>query len=133
PVRRLLAPVGERYRRIRIESREVIGGEIGELLLSDRFDLAIAPRTSSPRGFHTRVVRREPMGVALSRTDRLARRKRIELATAADRLFEIWPREMAPGLFDTIVGYCRPAGFEPMTDQKAAGNTVWVKLPRERA
>jgi len=83
-----LAHLGERYPRIRVESREVMGCEIRELLLSDRFDLAIAPRTSYPRGFHTRVVRREPLGVALSRTDRLPRRQRIELSTLADRLFE---------------------------------------------
>ena len=85
------------------------GGEIGELLLSDRFNLATAPRTSYSWGFHTPVVRREPLRIALSRTDRLPRRQRIELAMLADRLFEIWPREMAPGLFDTIVGYCRAA------------------------
>lgn len=131
-VPRLLAHVGERYPRIRVESREVMGGEIGELLFSDRFDLAIAPMTSYPRGFHTRVVRREPLGIALSRTDRLARRQRIELTTLADRLFEIWPREMAPGLFDTIVGYCRAAGFEPRIDEQATGNTVWRNLARGR-
>src|SRR5215471_9166324 len=88
--------------------------------------------TSYPKGFHSRTVRREPLRVALSTTDPLAQRKRIDLATLADRLFEVWPRDMAPGFYDTIVGTCRTAGFEPQLDEQAAGNTVWGNLTRGR-
>ena len=102
------------------------------MLLAGRYDLAVAPMTSYPRGFHTRTVRREPLRIALSQTDPLARRKRIELATLAGRLFEVWPRDMAPGFYDTVVGTCRAAGFEPQLDEQAAGNTVWGNLARGR-
>jgi DNA-binding transcriptional LysR family regulator len=68
--------------------------------------------------------------VALSKNDQLARRKRIKLATLADRRFELWPREMAPGFYDSVVGTCRTAGFEPTLDEQAAGNTVWGNLAR---
>jgi DNA-binding transcriptional LysR family regulator len=57
---------------------------------------------------------------------------RIELSTLADQLFEVWPRDMAPGFYDTVVSACRAAGFEPRLDEQAAGNTVWGNLARGR-
>ena len=118
--------------QVKIEAREVFGADIPELLLAERYDLAIAPMTSYPKGVHSRTLRREPLRIALSNTDPLARRKRIELATLAGRLFEVWPRDMAPGFYDTVVGTCRTAGFEPRLDEQAAGNTVWGNLARGR-
>ena len=131
-VPKLLARLAEAHPQVKVEAREVFGADIPELLLSERFDLALAPMTSYPEGFHCRTVRREPLRVALSSTDPLARRKRIELTTLADRLFEVWPRDMAPGFYDTVVGTCRTAGFEPRLDEQAAGNTVWGNLARGR-
>jgi DNA-binding transcriptional LysR family regulator len=109
-----------------------LGADIPELLLAGRYDLALAPRTSYPTGFHSRTIRREPLRVALRTTDPLARRKRIKLATLAGRLFEVWPRDMAPGFYDTVAGTCRTAGFEPQLDEQATGNTVWGNLARGR-
>ena len=129
---RLLARLAVAHPQVRVEAREVFGADIPELLLAERYDLAIAPMTSYPKGFHSRTLRREPLRLALSRTDPLARRRRIELATLAGRLFEVWPRDMAPGFYDTVVGACRTAGFEPRLDEQAAGNTVWGNLARGR-
>jgi DNA-binding transcriptional LysR family regulator len=39
---------------------------------------------------------------------------------------------MAPGFYDTVVGACRDAGFEPVLDENAAGNTVWGYLAHGR-
>ena len=129
---RLLARLAEAHPQVKIETREVFGADVPELLLAERYDLALAPRTSYPAGFHSRTVRREPLRVALSTTDPLARRKHIALATLADRMFEVWPRDMAPGFYDTVVGTCRMAGFEPQLDEQATGNTVWGNLARGR-
>ena len=103
----------------------MFGGDIPELLLAEHYDLALAPMTAYPRGFRHRTVRREPLRLAVNENDALARRKRIELATLRRRRFEVWPREMAPGFYDTVIGACRAAGFEPDLDEHAAGNTVW--------
>jgi DNA-binding transcriptional LysR family regulator len=131
-VPKLLTRLAEAHPQVNVEAREVFGADIPELLLAERFDLALAPMTSYPDGFHCRTVRREPLRLALSSTDPLARRNRIGLATVADRLFEVWPRDMAPGFYDTVVGTCRTAGFEPRLDEQAAGNTVWGNLARGR-
>jgi DNA-binding transcriptional LysR family regulator len=129
---KLLAHLNKVHPQVKVEAREVFGADIPELLLAERYDLALAPMTSYPKGFHSRTVRREPLRIALSNTDPLARRKRINLAALAGRLFEVWPRDMAPGFYDTIVGTCRTAGFEPRLDEQAAGNTVWGNLARGR-
>jgi DNA-binding transcriptional LysR family regulator len=129
---KLLGRLNQVHPQVKIEAREVFGADVPELLLAERYDLALAPRTSYPKGFHSRSIRREPLRIALSTTDPLARRKRIALATLADRLFEVWPRDMAPGFYDTVVGTCRTAGFEPQLDEQATGNTVWGNLARGR-
>ena len=129
---RLLARLSQVHPQVKVEAREVFGADIPELLVAERYDLAIAPMSSYPRGFHTRTVRRETLRIALSTTDPLARRRRIQLAALAGRLFEVWPRDMAPGFYDTVVGTCRTAGFEPTLDEQAAGNTVWGNLARGR-
>jgi DNA-binding transcriptional LysR family regulator len=131
-VPKLLARLAQAHSQVKVGAREVFGADIPELLLAERYDLALAPMTSYPEGFHTRAVRREPLRLALGGTDPLARRNRIDLATLADRLFEVWPRDMAPGFYDTVVGTCRAAGFEPRLDEQAAGNTVWGNLARGR-
>jgi DNA-binding transcriptional LysR family regulator len=129
---RLLARLSDVLPQLKIQGREVLGADIPELLLSDRCDVALAPVTSYPKGFHTQALRREALVVALSDTEPLARRKRLALSTLADRPFEVWPREMAPGFYDTVVGTCRTAGFEPTLDEQAAGNIVWGNLASGR-
>jgi DNA-binding transcriptional LysR family regulator len=129
---RLLARMNQVYPQVKVEAREVFGADIPELLTTGRYDLALAPKTSYPAGFYSRAVRREPLRVALSETDPLARRTPIQLASLADRLFEVWPRDMAPGFYDTVIGTCRIADFEPRLDEQATGNTVWGNLARGR-
>ena len=129
---KLLTRMAEVHPQVKVEAREVFGADIPELLAAERYDLALAPMTSYPSGFRSRTVRREPLRVALSKTDPLARRNRIQLAGLADRLFEVWPRDMAPGFYDAVIGTCRTAGFEPRLDEQATGNTVWGNLARGR-
>src|SRR5262249_32848449 len=65
----LVARLGEARPQVKVEAREVFGADIPELLLAERYDLALAPMTSYPKGFHSRTVRREPLRIALSKTD----------------------------------------------------------------
>jgi DNA-binding transcriptional LysR family regulator len=131
-VPRLLARMTEAQPRVKVEAREVFGADISDLLLDGRFDLGLAPRTSYPKGLQSLPVRRETMQLALSSSDPISARKRIELSTLANRFFELWPRDMAPGFYDTVVAACRTAGFEPNLDEQATGNTVWGNLARGR-
>jgi DNA-binding transcriptional LysR family regulator len=129
---RLLARISEVHRQLKVEAREVFGGDIPSLLLAERYDMALAPATRYPSGFRSRTIRREPMRIVLSDRDPLALRDRLPLEAVADRSFEIWPHEMAPGFYEAVTGTCRAAGFEPALDEHATGNTVWGNIARGR-
>lgn len=47
-------------------------------------------------------------------------------------MIELWPRDMAPGYYDTVVGAAKSAGFDPVLDEHAAGSTVWGNIARGR-
>jgi DNA-binding transcriptional LysR family regulator len=121
----LLERLGDALPDVEVVSREVFGGDIPELLLSEAHDLAIAPATSYPDGFVQRIVRREPMKLAVSASDELADRGPVSLRDLRDRTFETWPRDMSPGFYDVVLAACRAAGFEPRVDEHATGNAVW--------
>ena len=128
----LLTRLGKLYPSVKVEAREVFGGDIEELLTSGRYDLALAPMTSYANDLRQRTTRRERLRVALADGHAMADSDRIELPALSDEQFEIWPREMAPGFYDAVLGVCRGAGFEPRLDDRAAGNTVWGNIARGR-
>ena len=57
---RLLARLNQVYPRVKVEAREVFGADIPELLAAERYDLALAPMTSYPSGFHARTSTNRP-------------------------------------------------------------------------
>jgi DNA-binding transcriptional LysR family regulator len=128
----LLTRLNQTYPQLEVDAREVFGSDISDLLLSEEYDLAIAPMTSYAPGLHSRVVRREPLRIAVSEQDPLAKRDSVALRELRDLRFELWPREMSPGFYDAVLGACRVAGFEPSIDEHAAGNTVWGYLAHGR-
>ena len=70
----------------------------------------------------------EPMVVALFKGHSAAGLKEIDLATLKDDPFLLFPREVAPTVYDTIVDACRTAGFEPIIGQVAPHFTSIVNL-----
>jgi DNA-binding transcriptional LysR family regulator len=129
----LLARAEGALPELAIESREVFGGDIPQLLDAEAADLAIAPATAYPRGLAKRTLRREPMLLAVSDDDPMATAGgAVELGTLAGRTFETWPREMAPGFYDAVLAACRAAGFEPRLDEHGTGNAVWRYIVEQR-
>jgi DNA-binding transcriptional LysR family regulator len=118
--------------KLKLDLREVFGGDIPQLLSEGSQDAAICPRTTLPEGFARQEVRREPFVAAVSSEHPLARRDAIALEDLADERFELWPRDMAPGFHDAVLGACRGAGFEPQLDEHTAGSTVWGNIAQNR-
>ena len=46
----------------------------------------------------------------------------------ADSAFILFPRHMAPGLYDDVVSFCRSAGFSPRVEQEAVQMQTIVSL-----
>jgi DNA-binding transcriptional LysR family regulator len=72
---------------------------------------------------------REPLVAALPQRHSLARgRGPLPLARLKDAPFILFPRHMAPGLYDDVVGFCRKAGFSPRVEQEAVQMQTIVSL-----
>jgi DNA-binding transcriptional LysR family regulator len=128
----LVADLAKSLPHLKVDAREVFGGDIDDLLASGRHDLALAPTTGYTGDTQHRTIRRESLRVAVAEDHPLADRDTIDLAALSDQQFEIWPRDMAPGFYDTVVGICRAAGFEPTLDERGTGNTVWGYIAEGR-
>lgn len=116
--------------QLKIDAREVFGGDLVELFDAERYDLAIAPRASYPRSLRQRLIRQETLRLAVGENHPLADAQQVPLGDLQHERFELWPREMAPGFYDTIASACRDAGFEHERDEQAAGSTVWGNIAR---
>jgi DNA-binding transcriptional LysR family regulator len=121
----LLELLSKRHPELKVSAREVYGAEVADLVLGGQCDLALVPMTSQPAGLRQRLVRREALRLAVSARHPLAGTEQVELTALKDERFEVWPRRMAPGYHDVVVGACRAAGFEPSLDEPGAGAAVW--------
>ncbi|MGY4767450.1 LysR substrate-binding domain-containing protein [Kribbella sp. CWNU-51] len=79
-------------------------------------------------GLASRAVSADPLVAVLPARHRLAGRKRIRLAELADEPFVFYSRPSGPAVHDTIVGFCRAAGFVPRIEQEAADVQTIVSL-----
>ena len=67
------------------------------------------------------------MVVALPKRHSAAGLQEIDLAMLKDDPFLLFPREVAPTVYDTVVDACRKAGFEPIIGQVATLAAALVK------
>jgi DNA-binding transcriptional LysR family regulator len=128
----LLDRVDEDYPLLEVQAREVFGSEVEGLLRQGRCDVALAPLTAYPADIRQQTIRREVVRVAVGEQHRLSACERVELADLRDERLELWPRDMAPGYHDAILGACRASGFEPTVDEHGAGSTVWSYIGQGR-
>ena len=93
-------------------------------LRSGAIDVAISLCPEIASEFSYETMRSEPIVALLTETHPLAGEHALELkALEADR-FLLFPRELAPRLYDFMVGLCRRAGFEP-TSRNESFHSVW--------
>jgi DNA-binding transcriptional LysR family regulator len=74
----------------------------------------LRPGTAGTEDLQLRRLSEDPMVVALPKRHPAAARKEIDLEMLKDDPFLLFPREIAPALYDTIIDACRTAGFEPI-------------------
>lgn len=54
-----------------------------------------------------------PFRIVMSRGNKLAGKEAISIGDLADQKFIMFPRQIGPRLYDTIIGLCQLAGFSP--------------------
>ena len=103
---------------VELRAEEMWNADMPSALRSGAIDVAlsICPEIADELAYQ--LVRREPLMVILSPAHRLAAHRSIRLDELADDELVIFPRELAPRLYDFHFAICRAAGFEPKhTDQ----------------
>ena len=120
----ILPPLVQRFRAahpdVALTLRELTVDRQQALLLGGELDLGLSIAPPHDRDLVIRPVLREPLIVALPATHRLARtRGRIRTRDLAGDGFILFPRALAPGLFDLAIAVCQRAGFAPRLAQEA--------------
>lgn len=125
----LLREFRKRAPEVRLALRELTTDRQLEALLDGRLDVGfVLPPVDDPR-LQYRATFREPLVVALPSLHPLARRKgRVRLASLAETPFILFPRPLAPSLFDDIVMFCKRCGFSPRVEQEAVQMQTIVSL-----
>lgn len=77
----------------------------------------LRPGAADTGELQLRRLSEEPMVVALPKRHHAAASDPVDLALLKDDPFLLFPRDIAPTLYDTITGACRKAGFEPIIGQ----------------
>ncbi len=91
-------------------------------------DAAFLRPTSGHDELQFRLLSEEPMLVALPNSHPAAALKDVDLALLRDDSFIMFPRELAPTVYDAVFTACRKAGFEPSITQLAPQTGLIVNL-----
>lgn len=98
-------------------------------LINGRIDVGLLLPPISEPALESIPVLREPLIAALPQQHPLAKKSgAIALAGLADAPFILFPRRMAPGLYDDVVSFCRTAGFSPRIGQEAIQMQTIISL-----
>lgn len=113
-----LPAVGRAFRAtnpdVSLLTEEMWNARMPPALRSGSIDLAISLCPEVAGEFSYLALRSEPVVALLPQSHRLADRGEIELASLAEEGFLMFPRELAPRLYEFMTGLCRRAGFEPI-------------------
>jgi DNA-binding transcriptional LysR family regulator len=123
-----LPALGQAFRascpEVELLTEETWNSRMLDALRSGVVDLAVAlcPEISSELAYET--IRSERIVALVTADHPLAGEREIALQALADEGFVMFPREFAPRLYESLVGVCRRAGFEP-TIRSESFHTSW--------
>jgi DNA-binding transcriptional LysR family regulator len=79
----------------------------------------LRPEVAGSEVLSVRVISQEPMMIALPSNHRAAKQAEVDLKLLKNDSFLLFPRQIGPTLYDTVITACRNAGFEPVLGQSA--------------
>ena len=114
------------YPAVDLNLRELSSAAQIEALRDSRIDVAfLREPTVSDGDLRFERIQDEPFIAVLPPEHPLTQRRRIPLASLAGEPFVHFPRPIAPGLYDRILGFCQTAGFQPVVVQEAL---EWITI-----
>ena len=94
----VLTTLNQTLPQVKIDAREVFGGDLISLFDAERCDIALAPKTTYPPGIRQQPVRHVPFRIAVGEHHPLADRAHIQLSELSDERFESGPGRWPPGI-----------------------------------
>ena len=113
---------------VKLELHELTTNEQLQRLREGRIDIGFVRPPVEEDGINSEIVFREPLIVALPETHFLADRANVQLRELSAEPFILFPRSLAPGLYDPIVTLCQQAGFSPIAGQEAIQMQTIISL-----
>lgn len=113
---------------VSLELHELTTDQQLEWLRAGRLDVGFLRPPIEDLRFCLEVILQEPLVIALPDTHPLAENAAISLKLIASEPFILFPRPLAPGLYDQIISLCQRAGFSPHVVQEAIQMQTIVSL-----
>jgi DNA-binding transcriptional LysR family regulator len=113
---------------VRLELHELTTDQQMQWLQEGRMDVGFVRPPVDETHFTLLTVIQEPLAVALPETHPLADQAAVALASLANEPFVLFPRPLAPGLYDQIISLCHQGGFSPLVVQEAIQMQTIVSL-----
>lgn len=112
---RLTKTFADRYPDVSLTLREIVSNDLAKSVTSNDVDVAIMFNDTLPDGLTSRLMASEPLCLAIPTSHSLANRpsRPVDVSVLAKEPLVQATADVAPALRDTIVSYCRSAGFEP--------------------
>jgi DNA-binding transcriptional LysR family regulator len=112
-----LPALGKAFRashpEVELLAQEMWNAHMAPSFANGSIDLAISLCPDIASGLEVETIHSEPLVALLPRDHPLAREQAIPLSALAQEEFVLFPREIAPRLYDAFVAVYRRAGFEP--------------------
>lgn len=125
---RLYRRFRERHPGVSLTLSEMSTAEQVEALREGRIQVGLARSPVGDETLAAEPLRDEPLALALPSRHRLAARRSLALASAADEPFVLFPRQPRPGWVDVVQAACRGAGFRPIVAQEVLELSTAVTL-----
>lgn len=108
-----------RYPGVELRLREMSTSAQMEALVTGSIDVGFLREPSPEPGILVQPVLREPFVAALPPGHPLARDGLLHTSALRDERFVLFPRSVAPTLYEQVIAACRAGGFHPRQVQEA--------------
>jgi DNA-binding transcriptional LysR family regulator len=115
----LIRAFRQRSPAVDVTLRELSPQDQLDALRDARIDVGFIRGPLHERDIASRLIRREPLFVALPAGHPLSKRRRLTLSMLAHESFISFPRQRGPAFHDFIMRLCHEAGFTPRVAQEA--------------
>lgn len=128
----VLPPILQTFRstlpQVRLELHELTTDQQLQWIQDGRIDLGFVRPPVENEQFQLMTIFQEPLVVALPIAHPLVNQPQVSLTALASEAFVMFPRPLAPGLYDQIISLCQQAKFSPNVVQEAIQMQTIVSL-----